>query len=362
MNHSSTRTVHRLVAILLTLVVSQALNAETLTIEASKDNTLYEDTSGALSNGAGDYLFVGRTVSNGVRRAVLGFSDLGDIPAGSTIDSVRLHLFLSKERSAATLMTVSRLQADWGEGSSNANDQEGQGAPAANGDATWLHTFFSDQTWTTPGGDFSATPSAQIEVDATGAYIVESTAALVADVQDWVDNPESNFGWLLMAGEDATSAKRFNSRENSTADTRPMLEIEYTPAGGSAPVSDWSGLWFDSSLDGEGYLLFDTPVGWVVYFFGYTADEEQLWLISELVDLDNPEPGVSYTINMLVGNPGTFDNPAPSQDLLEWGTLQVNFNDCNSGTFVLQSLTQLKISEVTKLAGIDGTQCQVAAE
>ncbi len=103
-------------------------------------------------------------------------------------------------------------------------------------------------------------------------------------------------------------------------------------------------------------------MGWVVYFFGYTADEEQLWLISRLVDLGDPEPGTSYTFDMLVGNPGTFNNPAPSEELLEWGSLQVNFTDCNSGLFVLESTTQLKISEVTKLAGIDGTECLEATE
>ena len=333
MRTSAVKNFLRANTIFLALVFSTGIAAETLMVEASKDNTLYEDSAGSLSNGAGDYFFVGLTMNNGVRRAVLSFSDLGDIPPGSTIDSVRLHLHLSKERSAATTLTVSRLQADWGEGASNANSQEGGGASAASGDATWIHTFFSDQTWATPGGDFADTPSAQLEVDATGAYIIESTDALVADVQDWLDNSETNFGWLLMAAEGSNSSKRFNSRENSQADTRPMLEIEYTPGA----VNDWSGLWFDSTKDGEGYLIFNTPVGWVVYFFGYTADEEQLWLISELNDVGDPEPGASLTFNMKVGNPGTFNNPAPSEELLDWGSLQINFADCGSGLFVLES-------------------------
>ena len=362
MNRSSRQPARRMFLALVALGFSHSLSAETVTVEASRDNTLYEDPSGAFSNGAGDYLFVGRTVNQGLRRAVIAFTDLGDIPPGSTINSVRLHLFLSRERSASTTLSISRLLADWGEGSSNASDQEGGGAAASVGDATWIHTFFSDQTWSTPGGDFAAAPSAQLVMDATGSYTIESTAALVADVQDWLDNPETNFGWHLMAGEGSTSAKRFNSRENSLADTRPMLEIEYTASDTPVTVNDWSGLWFDSSLDGEGYLVFNTPVGWVVYFFGYTADEEQLWLISELTDVGDPEPGVSYDFNMLVGNPGTFNNPAPSTDLLPWGSLQINFDDCGSGTFVLESATQLKISEATKLAGIDGTQCTSSAD
>ena len=362
MNRSSRQPARRMFLALVALGFSHSLSAETVTVEASRDNTLYEDPSGAFSNGAGDYLFVGRTVNQGLRRAVIAFTDLGDIPPGSTINSVRLHLFLSRERSASTTLSISRLLADWGEGSSNASDQEGGGAAASVGDATWIHTFFSDQTWSTPGGDFAAAPSAQLVMDATASYTIESSAALVADVQDWLDNPETNFGWHLMAGEGSTSAKRFHSRENSLAATRPMLEIEYTASDTPVTVNDWSGLWFDSSLDGEGYLVFNTPVGWVVYFFGYTADEEQLWLISELSDVGDPEPGVSYEFNMLVGNPGTFNNPSPSTNLLPWGSLQINFDDCGSGTFVLESATQLKISAATKLAGIDGTQCQTAVE
>lgn len=343
-----------LCASLVLLSAPLAGYADLVTIESSQDNTLYESAEGALSNGSGDYLFVGRTQNNGSRRAVLAFKDLDNIPKGSTINSVKLHLALSRESSAATTMTVSRLLADWGEGASNANNQEGGGAPASTGDATWIHTFYDSQQWASAGGDFFATPSAQLEVDAVGNYTLQSTPELVADVQDWLDNPDSNFGWLLMAGESATSAKRFNSRENSQADSRPMLEIDYTPG----PGSDWSGLWYDPGKDGEGLLIFNTPVGWVVYFFGYTDDQEQLWLISELIDVGDPELDKSYEFNMKVGNPGTFNDPTPSDELVDWGSLQINFSDCSTGFFVLESPTQLKISNVVKLAGIDGTQCQ----
>ena len=102
--------------------------ADMVQIGASRDNTLYESAQGALSNGSGEYLFVGRTSSNGVRRAVIAFDDLSSIPAGSTIDSVRLHLELSRESSSATTLSLWRLVSDWGEGASNATGQEGGGA------------------------------------------------------------------------------------------------------------------------------------------------------------------------------------------------------------------------------------------
>ena len=344
----------------MALISAESVFAEQTLIEASRDNTLYENAEGALSNGSGDYLFVGRTTSNGVRRAVIAFDDLLSIPAGSTIDSVRLHLQLSRESSSATDLTVWRLVSNWGEGASNASGAEGAGAAAAEGDATWVHTFYDEQTWLSPGGDYMVQASAQLEVDAVGNYTIESTQALVNDVQEWLDDPGTNFGWILTAVEvGGTTAKRFNSRENPAANG-PVLEVTFTPPADDGSGNNWSGLWFDSSLDGEGYLLYDTPVGWIVYFFGYTPDEEQLWLISaEPIDVGEVIPGQIITTQMKVGTPGTFNNPSPSTELADWGSLQMNFDDCNKGIFVLESssLSLLKISNVGKLVGVDGTAC-----
>ena len=344
---------------IIALTCAGSALAEQTLIEASRDNTLYENTDGALSNGSGDYLFVGRTTSNGVRRAVIAFDNLASIPAGSTIDSVKLHLQLSRESSSSTDLNVWRLVSDWGEGASDADGQEGAGAPAAENDATWIHTFYSGQTWLNEGGDFMVQASAQVTVDSVGNYTVESTQALVNDVQEWLDDPETNFGWILTAVESGTTAKRFNSRENSSA-MGPILEVTFTPPPEDGSDNNWSGLWFDSTLDGEGYLIYDTPAGWIVYFFGYTQDAEQLWLISaEPTDVGEVIPGQSISIPMKVGTPGTFNNPSPPGDLEDWGSLQMNFDDCNGGVFVLESsrFNLLKISNIAQIVGVDGTEC-----
>jgi hypothetical protein len=333
--------------------------ADTILIEASRDNTLYETTEGSLSNGSGDYLFVGSTSTNHARRAVIAFDNLSSIPAGSIVDSVRLHLQLSREASPSTTLSVWRLVSDWGEGASDAAGEEGGGASAMEGDATWIHAFFDSQTWLSPGGDFMEIASAQLQVDAIGNYTVESTEALVNDVQDWLDDPEVNFGWILTANESSTSAKRFNSREKLDAAMGPVLEVTYTPPPEDEVNNDWSGAWFDSSLDGEGYQVFDTPVGWLIYYFGYTPDEERLWLVSRVTKIGEPVLGQSYPLKMRMGTPGTFNNPSPPAQLVEWGTLQVNFDVCNNGTFLLQSpdLNLLKFSSVTRIIGVDGAEC-----
>src|SRR6266496_510853 len=146
-------------------VLPATADATTVTIQASKDNTLYENATGSFSNGAGEYIFTGRTKDGLRRRVVIAFDVASGVPAGSTINSVTLQLHLSREANT-TLRTTSlrRLLADWGEGSSNAGQNEGQGAPSTTGDATWIHRFFPSTLWASVGGDFSSTTSASTGV------------------------------------------------------------------------------------------------------------------------------------------------------------------------------------------------------
>lgn len=347
---------------LLLCIFAGTAAAETVTIEASQDNTLYESTQGALSNGAGTRLFTGLTSSNGVRRAVFAFKDLSAIPAGSTIKSVKLHMYVSRQNSDPTMTNLLRLESDWGEGTSDASGPEGGGAPATTGDATWNHTFFDNMLWSTPGGDFNQASRAQLELGDVGPYTWDSTATMVADVQDWLDNPQNNFGWILLADETVGSARRIISREGSDSSQRPRIEVEYDsgstgPAPGPAPGSDFSGPWFDPDSDGEGFLVFNTPAGWLIYYFGYSADGERLWLVSNLLVIENLAWEQEYTFNMLVGEPGTFDMPTPSDELEEWGTLNVSLDNCVSGIFVLDGEDGLKIYDAEKIVGIETTSC-----
>src|SRR5207302_838656 len=57
------------------------------------------------------------------------------------------------------------------------------------------------------------------------------------DVQNWLSSPGSNFGWIVIGDESGTgTAKRFDSRENSTASNQPALTIDYTTGGNTAPT------------------------------------------------------------------------------------------------------------------------------
>jgi hypothetical protein len=204
-------------------------------LDAAKDATIYEDGDGGNANGSGSYLFTGRSESqNGSaeRRALLAFPIAGSIPAGSTITSVALDLTMSRTRSGSQTVGLHLLLEDWSEGPSDPSGQEGSGAAAATGDVTWTHRESPGSLWSTPGASFAQSASATVQVAAEGDYSFSSTLDLTADVQGWLDDPSSNFGWALVISSPPTgSAKRFNSRENSSG--RPKLTVTYEAAGES---------------------------------------------------------------------------------------------------------------------------------
>jgi hypothetical protein len=228
---------------LLSLAVAAALgslgnslaSAGTVSINPSKDNTLYEydPLDGDRSNALGFHFFAGETGMNELRRGVLAFDIAGNVPSGSTITAVSLSVNMSRTpTNTAYVVELRRLRADWGEGTSVAPGEEGDGAPATPNDATWRHRFFDTIFWSTQGGDFSATASASQMVGPVGQY-TWSSAQMVADVQGWLDNPASNFGWLVLGDETAiATAKRFDTRESASP---PMLTIEFIRAPRVAP-------------------------------------------------------------------------------------------------------------------------------
>lgn len=220
------------ILILTTLLAAGPARSETVVLSPAKDNTLYESPAGLLSNGQGDYIFAGRTnqpVGFSVRRSLLYFDVAAGLPADAIIQEARLTLHMSKTIDTGVFVGLHRALADWGEGTSHAPLEEGAGAPAEPGDATWLHRSFGSALWETRGGDFVAAPSASMVVVGIGFYTWPSTSSLVADVQAWVDNPQVEFGWFLVGMETVPhSVKRFDSRNHANPANRPTLEIVYT--------------------------------------------------------------------------------------------------------------------------------------
>ena len=224
-----------------------AVGEQTVTLTPIKDNTIYEPLTGVFvlnSNGSGSRIFAGSNKGGFARRALIAF-DLGkQIPAEAIIVDATLRLHMSRTSAPEQTIDVHRLLRNWGEGASDGstvNLQEGQGAPAQQGDASWIHRMFDTEMWEVPGGDFSGTASASASVGGVGDYTWKSNQ-LTADVQMWVEDPSSNFGWIVIGDESINkTTKRFDSRENATAANRPLLQVTFsvpedsTSSGGVEP-------------------------------------------------------------------------------------------------------------------------------
>jgi hypothetical protein len=198
--------------------------ADTVILMPAKDNTLYEDGAGSLSNGSGIYLFAGKTQAPSLRRGLIAF-DFASIPSNATITGATLSMFLSKTHGGPAVVSLNKALRAWGEGASNAGEPGGAGVAAQPGDATWFHTFYDTSFWVAHGGDFSSTVSASATVGTVNTTYTWSGSGLIADVQAWVSNPASNFGWGILGTETTGKAERFNTRENPS--NPPKLTVIY---------------------------------------------------------------------------------------------------------------------------------------
>jgi glucose/arabinose dehydrogenase len=188
--------------------------------------------------GANGWFDAGTDGTGGIRRGLLRF-DLSSIPAGSTVTSASLQLTVVKIPAGGPVSStfdLFRLLASWNEGKKGGNS----GGTATSGEATWTARMQGTANWTAPGAksDAAAAASASTVVGASpNAKYAWSGSGLVADAQSWIDNPSSNFGWLLTSRAEASgrSVRGFASRENGTG--AGTLIINYTPPNSPPSVS-----------------------------------------------------------------------------------------------------------------------------
>lgn len=231
---NSTTLTLSLVAATLVAGTSTVAAQQVVSLVANKDTTLFEDAAGALANGGGNSVFIGRvglTGNFGIRRTLMQFDVAGSIPAGSRILAVSLDMFAAQSSAFLAVNTdVHRVSQDWSEGTVVAPGQGGAGGPSQAGESTWLHTDYPNSFWTTPGGDFDPTPSYSFGLPGIGPVFTDPEPGIINDVQDWLDNPSTNYGWLMKTAEVlTTNARRLNSREASGL--QPKIQITYLAPG-----------------------------------------------------------------------------------------------------------------------------------
>lgn len=354
------------------LVSTSAAAQTTVSLAPTMDNTLFSESNN--SNGGGGNLFVGFTQNGDDRRSLLAFEDLTAIPPGSVITEVSLDISVTRGVGGPINVSLFEVTTGWGEAGSFGGSGGGQGGAAQEGDATWNFARVQssgNQAWQTPGGDFVEPVLSSASIPNAGNASFPSSSEWVDVVQGWLDGSRDNFG-LIMVSSTTTprTAKRIGSRENGSAPDRPVLNVTYTEGGGGGdtPVVA-SGLWFDPGADGDGFNIIESPAPAgkgttanqiTIFFFGYDASGARLWLVSETL----PGPFLlnqTKTFAFLAGGTsGNFQVPAPSSELIAWGTLAVTLDSCTSGSFVLDGADGAKTMNAVQLVPIDGVTCSAA--
>ncbi len=161
--------------------------------------------------------------------------DLSSIPAGSTIVSATLHLYLDRVGNApdVTGYYVRRLLPgkDWVESTAYHN-------PAQSGELTFNSQKHGVATWQTPGarGASDVDIPGSVSFNASGGSDLQLAIDISGIVAQWVTNGVQNNGVVVGGGTIPGVVVGGNHwdigfRENSNAIERPYLTIEWLPAG-----------------------------------------------------------------------------------------------------------------------------------
>jgi len=145
---------------------------------------------------------------NNVMSGLIRF-DTSSLPAGWTVTSAKLKVYSHYASGLPTQITAYKMSKAWD--------------PTT---ATWLAANASTN-WTGPGAtgtdDRASTAVASFTADAPGWYTIDVTSA----VQDWINDPASNFGLILVGSGDVSSRHDFRSSDWMVQSERPILEVNF---------------------------------------------------------------------------------------------------------------------------------------
>lgn len=214
------------------LFLSTPGKAATVTVPCGADTSIFEL---APENNLGGMSFmpVGRLATGARARALLRFDLAQHLPQDAFIRAVRLDVEVLEGDAENAEFSLHRMLRPWGEGDKSGGSFEDDffGAPASDGEATWLACLHAAMNWTepgcSPGTDYVAQRTADEMVDQSGPYAFTSSTML-NDVAMWAANPGTNFGWLLKAGDElrTDTGVFFASREDLSGGARLVIDYE----------------------------------------------------------------------------------------------------------------------------------------
>ena len=230
------------------------VRADEVNIGVEQDATLLGGSDAVTNNSLADPgIFAGTDGDGNPKRGLIEFNIAGAVPAGATITGVQLQLTEGQYAGMGgggtggttgpeTISLYDETQA-WGQPSNFVGASTfggtGHGAAPDPGDATWNYSFYGSTMWTTAGGDWTSSLPDLADASVTGTLTsyTWSSAAMVTDVQNWLDDPTANFGWLLKNADetDIRTFRAFWSAEGAAANDDPSIApellVSYIAAG-----------------------------------------------------------------------------------------------------------------------------------
>ena len=218
----------RCILTLLVFLVRQEIGqAGAVSLHPIADTTITQKTS-LMAN----TLVVGTNNKSQSSRALLQFDIAGSIPTNATITSAALTVtvVMAPPSPVNSTFDLRALLLPWSES-----------------DATWTNRLNSTP-WSTPGGAAGLDYSINISQtnffgSTTGLYTFVSNSSLVANVQNWLQNPGTNFGWIVISeSQGVNSTERTLASREVTANA-PTLLVQFTlpavpPIITSFPLTD----------------------------------------------------------------------------------------------------------------------------
>jgi DMSO/TMAO reductase YedYZ molybdopterin-dependent catalytic subunit len=229
-------------------------------IPALQDATLFGG-SAADNSSSGPGMFVGSDGQSRPKRGLIEFDIPAYVPPNAIITSAALTLYLGQVAGSGggsadptprtiRLYDVTTAWAGTANGTTGfpgpGFGETGQGFPANIDDATWNDAKFDTVPWVTAGGggDFVSVASGDAVVGRilNAAYSWGSTAQMVSDVQNWLDDASPNYGWLLENDSEAlpTTFRAFYTREGAVEQGVPQfapdLVVTYVMPAPEPPI------------------------------------------------------------------------------------------------------------------------------
>jgi hypothetical protein len=233
--------------------------------------------------------------------------DLSSIAAGNTIQSASLSLMVTDP--SRDTYEIYALKRPWKEGA-----------------VTWQGNGLGSN-WQVAGAsgslDRESTSLGTLTVSNTGVATINLNAAGIAKVQSWINDPSSNYGFIIQdyGNSDGLS---FTSSEIGTLAYRPKLTVTYTSSGSTTPPDDPNepppAGTTNQAPQVEAGANQSTTVSGTINLNGTVTDD----------GLPNPPAQVTTTWTKVSG-PGTvtFGNATAKSTTARFGT---------AGTYVLQLL------------------------